>query len=77
MLNVTADPAPPTLQSVVGSSAHIYVTVTFSEPVRTQTAELVGNYQLDGGLSIVEVISLNASTVRLTTTAQTPGKLIR
>ena len=73
-LKVTADPAPPTLQSVVGSSAHIYVTVTFSEPVRTQTAELVGNYQLDGGLTIVEVISLNASTVRLTTTAQTPGK---
>ena len=74
LLTVTADQEAPTLQNVVPSSAYIYVTVTFSERVRAATAESLANYQLDGGLQIVEITSVSATAVRLTTSPQTPGK---
>lgn len=76
-VTVTADSVPPTIQSVVSSSAYIYLTVTFSEGVLQSTAEDIANYLLDGGLTVVEAIAVNPSTVRLTTTPQTPGQTYR
>ena len=73
-LTVEADVVPPTIQGVVSNTAYIYVTVTFSELVREATAANLSYYQLSGGLSIQEVTVINGSTVRLTTSPQTPGQ---
>jgi hypothetical protein len=73
MLTVTPDVTRPTIKSVVGSDTFDMLTVVFSEAVDDFTAGDSANYALDGGLDIVGLTILSSTTVRLTTTQQTPG----
>ncbi|MBI4324520.1 MAG: hypothetical protein HY674_04580, partial [Chloroflexi bacterium] len=72
-LTVNQDVTAPTIASVSGSETFSLVTAVFSEPVTPATAGASGNYGLSGGLTIQNVTVVNATTVQLTTSAQTPG----
>ncbi|WP_424962974.1 lamin tail domain-containing protein [Ekhidna sp.] len=68
------DTSPPTIQSVTPIS-DTQVDVQFSEPVNETTAQVVGNYMIDGGISISTAdrdIS-NSSLVHLTVDPLTNG----
>jgi formylglycine-generating enzyme required for sulfatase activity len=72
-VTVSADGVPPAIKSVAGGFSYTDVTVTFTESVSEATAGNLANYGLSGGLGISEVLVLTPSSVRLTTTPQTPG----
>jgi len=72
-LTVTSDTTRPTIVKVSGSEAFTNVTVTFSEDVTAATAGAVGNYGLNGGLTISSATVLDARSVQLATSRQTEG----
>ena len=71
-LTVNPDVVAPTVASVSGSESFNAVTVRFSEPVTAASAGTAGNYSIPG-LTISGVTVLNPTSVRLTTSQQTPG----
>ncbi len=73
VVTVEKDTVPPTIKSVTGGLNYTEVTVIFSESVSETTAGNAANYRLSGGLAISEALVLTPTSVRLTTTAQTPG----
>lgn len=72
-LTVNQDTNAPTIVSARGTVSFTTVVVTFSEPVTAATATNTGNYSLSGGLTISSATLVNAYTVELTTSAQTPS----
>ena len=72
-LTVTADAIPPVVRSVVGTPNKI--TLAFSEPVTTASANAVTNYSLTGGLIVTGAAQdpNDASVVVLTAGTQTLG----
>jgi len=72
-VTVEKDAVPPAVKSAVGGISYTDVTVIFSEGVTEATASTPSNYGLSGGLAISEVLVLTPTSVRLTTSAQTPG----
>src|SRR5207249_4538695 len=76
VLTVNADTSPPLLVRALGLPPTT-VTVQFSEPVSTETANTIGNYAITssvGNLTISSaLLSPNGSNVTLTTSAQAVG----
>jgi len=70
---VTPDVTPPAIRSVVGSPSFDMLTVEFTEAITAETAMDLFNYQLNGGLSISAATVLSSTSVKLTTSPQTPG----
>lgn len=76
--SVTATPIPdtssPTIQSVTPISDS-QVDVQFSEPVDETTSEVIGNYEIDGGISVINASRdvSNNSIVHLTVDQLTNG----
>ena len=73
VIGVTPDVTPPTIRSVVGSPGFDMLTVQFSEAITAESAVDPFNYALDGGLSISGWTVLSPTSVKLTTSQQTPG----
>ena len=73
VVTISQDTTPPTIKSVVSGSSYTDVTVVFSEAVSDATASNLGNYSLSDGLEITEVVILSPTSVRLTTSGQSPG----
>ena len=72
-LTVTPDVTKPTIKSVLGNDRFDMLTVVFSEAVDPSTSELIGSYSLNGGLSVLEVLVLSPTSVKLTTSPQSVG----
>ncbi len=72
-VTVGKDVVPPTIKSAAGGFSYTDVTVIFTEAVAESSAGKVASYSLSGGLSVSEVVVLTPNSVRLTTSAQTPG----
>jgi formylglycine-generating enzyme required for sulfatase activity len=72
-VTVDKDTAAPTVKSVVAGNSYTDITVVFSEPVSEASAGSLANYALSDGLEITEVVILSPTSVRLTTSGQTPG----
>src|SRR6185436_10100159 len=70
---VTPDVTPPTIKSVVGSGTLDQLTVEFSEAVMPAEAGDRLNYSLGVELGVSAATVLSPTTVRLTTSSQTPG----
>ena len=75
ILTVKSDTIAPTVVSAKGALDFTHVTLVFSEPVTAATAETVGNYKFDNGLTVsAAVLDTNVfKTVVLTTSAQKPA----
>ncbi len=74
LLTVTADTTPPTLVRLDGSATLDRVTVSFSEPLTTASANNSANYAFTGGLTVLAArLQPSGTNVVLTTTPQTPG----
>jgi hypothetical protein len=72
-LTVNADTNRPSLVSIKDANDFSQVTVTFSKPVTTASAQTVGNYSIPG-LGITSAVqSTNNAIVVLTTTGQKEG----
>jgi hypothetical protein len=75
-LRVIRDTTPPTLVKAEGSGDFTHVTVTFSEPVSPETAELAGNYQIAGlTVDAATLDPIDDRKVLLTTSQQGEGVL--
>ncbi|MBI4326959.1 MAG: SUMF1/EgtB/PvdO family nonheme iron enzyme [Chloroflexi bacterium] len=72
-VTVEKDTVPPAIKSVAGGFSYTDITVIFSEAVSETTAGNLANYGLSGGLVLSEAFVLTPTSVRLTTTPQTPG----
>ncbi|MBL9168389.1 MAG: Ig-like domain-containing protein [Verrucomicrobiales bacterium] len=72
-LTVTPDVELPTIVSAKGSAKLNEVFITFSEAVDQASAEAIGNYSLDGGLSVTAAALVAPNRVMLTSSPQTPG----
>ena len=72
---VISDKIPPTLASAQKAfSADTKVLVTFSEPVSSASANTVGNYKINNGITVSAAkLTANARVVELTTTAIAKG----
>ncbi len=72
--NVSIDNIGPTVVSATSVSG-TQVDVVFSERVTTSTAQVAGNYSINGGLGVpsAAVLQPGGTTVRLTTAAQSGG----
>ena len=76
VVTVTVDNTPPTLVSANSSASFNTLTLKFSEPVTSATAQTVANYKLTGGVTITAATlqaAPNDDTVALTTSKQTEG----
>jgi hypothetical protein len=71
-LTVTED-QPPVIVSVTGSDSFNQVTVKFDQPVAAPSATTAANYAFDKGLTVSGATNVDQFTIRLTTSAQTPG----
>jgi len=68
-----ATAGPPALRLVRAVDA-THVDVTYTEPVAAASAEVAGNYAIDGGINVTgAVLDGGLKTVTLTTTAMTAG----
>ena len=75
LLTVTPDTAPPTIVRLDGSATLDRVTVSFSEPVTSATANNSANYSFTGGLTVLDAsLQPNLTNIILLTTPQTPGQ---
>ena len=72
-LTVTSDVTKPTIKSVAGNDKFDRLTVVFSEAVDESTSGLIGSYSLNGGLSVLDVVVLSPTSVKLTTSPQAVG----
>ncbi|MBL9126442.1 MAG: SUMF1/EgtB/PvdO family nonheme iron enzyme, partial [Verrucomicrobiales bacterium] len=72
-VTVERDSVAPTLKSATSGISYSDVTVVFSEAVSETTAGTAANYAFSGGISVSEVLVLTPTSVRLTTSLQTPG----
>jgi hypothetical protein len=71
---VVADTTAPTIAAVSAVGDPTRVEVTFSEPVDPVTAQTVGHYTIDGGITIsAAVLGVDPATVILTTSELTAG----
>jgi len=66
------DITPPIITNAQASD-QTTVTVVFSEPVEQASAENIGNYNIDNGITITQQPSLATDTVTLTISALTEG----
>ena len=66
------DTTPPQLSGAIANSS-TEVTVTFNEAVTAETAEVEGNYAINGLTVSAAALNAGAKTVTLTTSAQTEG----
>ena len=74
LLTVTADTTPPTIVRLDGSATLDRVTVSFSEPVTTASANNSANYAFTGGLTVLDAtLQPSGTNVLLLTSPQTPG----
>ena len=73
-LTVNADTNRPALVSITDAGDFSHLTLTFSKPVSTVSAENIGNYSIPGlTISSVTQSTNNAAVVVLTTTGQKEG----
>jgi len=72
-LTVQPDILPPTLVKAQASDTLADVSLTFSEDVDPVSAAIKENYTISGGLTVTDVTLVGTRSVRLATSAQTPG----
>ncbi len=75
-LTIEADSIRPTLVSAKGDASQVIL--VFSEPVTMATVQEINNYSIlrlpsNDGLSVLGAVQISPNSVRLTTSAQTPG----
>ena len=74
VLTVTADTNPPIIVRLDGSATLDRVTVSFSEPVTTVSANNSANYAFTGGLTVLDArLQSSGTNVVLLTSPQAPG----
>jgi len=56
--NIQPDTVPPFLLSVVADISRQSLLVNFSEPVERQSAELISNYHVDQGVTVIQALLL-------------------
>lgn len=73
-VTVNGDTTRPTLVSAVGNPDQTTITLNFSEPMDSATAQSTGSYALSPAVAITSaVLGTNRTTVTLTTAARVPG----
>ena len=72
-LSVSRDATPPAIKGVTPGQSYTDVTLLFTEAVTEATAGNRANYALSGNLVISDLTVLTPTSVRLTTSLQTPG----
>lgn len=72
-ITVTDDVTPPSIVRVRGNRDLNSMTVVFSEPVEAASAANVANYSVSPSLTLSAPVTVNATTVRFTTSPQTSG----
>lgn len=72
-VQVQVDATPPVLTHVTGTEARNAIVITFSEPLDPSSSVQLGNYAVDGDLTVSAATLTAPQVLRLTTSRQTEG----